>query len=1582
LWARDRRRGHSILERENRVIRRTLAAGAATSVAAALLAPWGVAATAADTSQVDLKPAQASPAQAGKKGTVLDLGTGSAPQTYIIQLDSPAIPTRSLDDEKGVQRSTGAAEYGQELKAEQADLTSSIARITGSTPKVLASFTHAINGITVKLTRSQAQRVARIDGVKAVQVDFTRQITTDRGPQWIGADTIWSGDSVPSGVGSKGEGIIVGILDTGLNPANPSFADVGGDGYDHTNPLGAGNYKGVCATDATWGCNDKVIGYWDFDLAGATDGRYDDDGHGSHTASTAAGNVVDATVYAAKDTEHEFSVTSTIRGVAPHANIIGYDVCDGAGCQGTSIVAAIDQAIKDGVDAINYSIGANAASSPWTDADSVGFLNARAAGIYVATSAGNDGPGAATVGSPADVPWVTSNGATTHDRKYVSSVIDIVADDESTLPDIAGAGLSGATDGSFPVVYAGDAPYNNPKCSQPNDDAPVAGASFPAGTDLSGKIVICDRGGNGRVEKGVNLAELGAEGMILANDQASGTSLNGDAHALPAAHITYADGQALKTFIHAHPGTEAALSGSVADIKDANGDIMAAFSSRGPNRAISMISPSVSAPGVDIVAAAGTGNDVEWEFISGTSMASPHTAGSFALLKAVQPDWSPAEAQSALMTTAERDITDNDGTEADWFDMGSGRIELRNAARAGLVLDEDLAGYQAADPAEGGDVRDLNTASMADDECLQTCSWTRTLTGTETGAGTWNVSVENLSEGVTLSTDKSSFTITEGGTVDVTVTATLDDGLPTDKWLFGTLVLTPAGESSTPVAHLPVGVVPSAGVLPEAIDITTRRDAGSQLATDLQAKAITDLQIQASGLVPEQRNALSIVEDSTNANAFDGNGTQVVNLEVPAGATSLIAGLENPTAPDFDLFVGKGAVTAANVVASSASGGSDEHVSIANPTAGTYWVLVQNWEASTPGGTDTTDLVTAVVAGDPGNLWAEGPEGPVPAATPFDLRTFWDEPALDAGETWHGTLTLGTAPGDEGDIGVIPVTLHRVADDVTKSADKTQAAPGDVITYTVDVAPNVTPEDLAYTITDTLPEGSTYVEGSATNGASYDDGVVSWTGDLVSTFGDEGNYTITTSKQDPSCQTPFGPGYLDLADLGLTADEEITGDTTTFSAFSAGTYGFYGQSYQGLTFSDDGFLVYGDDNYDPDGEPWFAQSLPDPELPNNVAALMWQDMELRYDPETGAGVSLASTGTDPGDVAIVEYDDMRYFEDDAAEIGQLDLEVFATAGSNDLVFAYDNIEGGALLGGDDEFGNVTIGTENEAASLAATLVNEGDANGVLEDGLNVCATYSEPTAEGASFSYQVKVNDTVGDSELTNRVVHTVDNPGAKPATAKYTVAIKGAAQRTSVALSLNPDSILTGDTTAATATVFTSGATPATGQVQFLAGDRVAGTGTLDASGKATATLSGFTTAGTFPVTAKYVGDGVNGPSTSAPVNLVVTTKPGSVEKLVPRIGTKMVKPVEVDTRVKLRVTVRAKDVVPSGTVKIVLKGAGKHKTWTETLNVRGRARVLLPKFQRTGRVTIKVSYSGDAAVEAHDKTIKFTVVDRRAVR
>ncbi len=1539
----------------------------ATSALLFSLAPLTGSANAAPTDPAQPGEAAAPSSEQGftgakaEKGTVMSLGAPGKAETYIVQLDQPAVPSRETADGARAQDAPSASGYRAELVEEQADLRSSIRRITGAAPRVTHTYTEAANGLAVRLTRAQARQVADLDGVAAVHVDEERQLQTDVGPEWIGAPGIWDGTDTPAGVeGSKGEGVIVGILDSGLNPANPSFHDVGADGYDHTNPWGAGTYVGMCDPTssvfvADWGCNDKLIGYWNLTTDGS---RYDDDGHGTHTGSTTAGNVVDATTYAGEGTEFEFSTTERIKGVAPHANVIGYDVCDG-GCPMSAILAGIDQAITDGVDVINYSIGSAAPSDPWSDPDAIGFLNARAAGIHVATSAGNAGPGAETLGSPGDVPWITTVGATQHNRQWQAAVTDLTAQGGATHPDIEGVAFAKASDGAFPVVDV--TTLGDPLCT----------AAGLGNVDLTGKIVLCTRGGNGRVEKGGVVAGLGAEGMILANDQASGDSLNADPHELPAVHITYADAQELRTWLASVTNPQAELSGGQRYVGDDVADIMAAFSSRGPNRAVSMISPSVSAPGVDILAADGADNEVSWGFISGTSMASPHTAGALALLKGVQPDWTPAEAQSALMTTAVTEIKDNDGTDADWHDMGSGRVDLTKAAKAGFVLDESAADYLAADPAEGGDVRALNIASMADNECLSNCEWTRTLTGTATGAGTWTVSTESFSPELTVSVAQESLALTAGGEANLTVTAELASSAGTDTWLYGTVVLTPPAGSSAPEAHLPVAVLPSSGVLPSSIDITTRRDAGSQVTDGLQAIELDSLKVTASGLVPESTQSISVPEDQTNTDPYNGDGTTVVRVDVPQGATRLLTSLRETTAPDFDMFVGRGEVSAANEVCSSASGGSAERCEVANPEAGSWWILVQNWEATTAGGSDTAVVATAVVAGDAGNLRAEGPTGPIEAGTPFSIRTFWDEDAMEAGQTWYGSLTLGAAPGTDGHVGVVPVTVRRVEDDVTRTADVERAAPGETITYTVDIAPNVSQEDLTYTLTETLPEGTTYVEGSATGGATYADGKVTWEGELESTFGDVGGYEATTSVNDPSCVHPYSgeQEYFDLASAGLRPSATVTGNDSAFTAFSDVTFGFYGKQYQGLTFTDDGYLVYDHAaNWSGATAPGTPQTLPDVEKPNNLAAALWRDMAVRYDAAAGSGVTLASTGS----LRFVEYDDMRAVDGTG---GSLDLQVVAQVGSNDLVFAYDNVTG--------DLGNVTVGTENATGTDATTLINNAPAAGTIRNDLLVCMTYAVPQAEGASFAYQVTVDpDVVNRDVLTSTLVHTTSDPGAKPVTDTVGVEVKGAKERSSTALAVSPSQITTGGTLEATATVVAPVAAKPTGTVEFLVNGAKAGEGTLDANGSVRAKLTAPAQAGTYPVVARYLGDAGTHGSTSAPTNVVVTA-PGQQPpaKVKASIGIKTPKQVKVRSKAtkQVKVEVDAPGVTPTGKVAVVVKGAGRTKTYRVTLSAAGKAKVKLPRYRRAGKVTVTVTYRGDAAVESATARKTFQVKNKK---
>ena len=228
---------------------------------------------------------------------------------------------------------------------------------------------------------------------------------------------------------------------------------------------------------------------------------------------------------------------------------------------------------------------------------------------------------------------------------------------------------------------------------------------------FTGRIVICDRGGaSGRVEKSTNVAGQGAIGFVLVNDATHADSLLGDEYDLPGVFIPFDDGEALKAWLATGSGHIATIAGTTFTIDDARGDIMASFSSRGPNRAVDVVVPSVSAPGVDILAAysADSYTADEHGFISGTSMASPHAAGAGALMTQARPGWTPAQMQSALMTTARSTILNHDGTPATPYAQGSGGINVGAAIMAGLLFDETPANYEAVNPAEGGDPKTLN----------------------------------------------------------------------------------------------------------------------------------------------------------------------------------------------------------------------------------------------------------------------------------------------------------------------------------------------------------------------------------------------------------------------------------------------------------------------------------------------------------------------------------------------------------------------------------------------------------------------------------------------------------------------------------------------------------------------------------------------------------------------------------------------------------------------------------------------------------------------------------------------------------
>jgi subtilisin family serine protease len=658
-----------------------------------------------------------------------------------------------------------------------------------------------LNGVAVALGPNEATALRALPGVTRVAKEFERQLLTDAGPAWIGATAVWDGSGTHGLPGTKGEGVVVGVIDTGVNHDHPSFADPGPvDGYAYTNPRGT--YLGVCdpVTGAPF-CNDKLIGAWDF--TGTT--PEDTNGHGSHTASTSAGNVVDARLLGPT-----LTVEKRLSGVAPHANLITYKACITT-CPITAILAGINQATLDGVDVINFSIGGTS-SDPWSDLDALAFRDARNAGIFVSAAAGNDGPGAATIGSPADAPWVMTVGAATHNRTFLNSLVNL-SGGSGPLANIRGKSVTSGY-GPARIVYAGD--YGYPFCGDgpalPTGEAAIN--PFPPGT-FNGEIVVCDRGGDyGRVEKSQNVMEGGAGGYVLANDEENGSSLTADPYHLPGVHVTYDDGVALKAWLASGTGHTATITGTTLDATPANGDVTASFSSRGPNPATGdILKPDVTGPGVDVFAAFNTLNPTappEYNVISGTSMSSPHNAGAAALLRAVHPEWSPDEVRSAMVTTAftnapgsgaeAHGVLKEDGTTAaDPFDMGGGRVDLRRAGAAGLVLDESGSDYAAADPAADGEPSTLNLPTLASGACTGTCSWTRVVKSTASSAVTWTASTL-AADGLSIAVEPSSFTVAPGTTQELTVTADVGTA-GAGGWKFGSVVLRPDA-ASIPSAHL------------------------------------------------------------------------------------------------------------------------------------------------------------------------------------------------------------------------------------------------------------------------------------------------------------------------------------------------------------------------------------------------------------------------------------------------------------------------------------------------------------------------------------------------------------------------------------------------------------------------------------------------------------------------------------------------------------------------------------------------------------------------------------------------------------
>ncbi|EOY11902.1 Xylem serine proteinase 1, putative [Theobroma cacao] len=569
--------------------------------------------------------------------------------------------------------------------------------------KIFYSYTQNINGFAAVLDEEEAAEIAKHPEVVSVFLNKGRKLHTTRSWDFLGLEN--DGVIHSSSIWKKsrfGGDTIIGNLDTGVWPESKSFSDEG------MGPIPS-RWKGSCQNDPDDGvhCNRKLIGakYFNKGYAAVLDGKLnatletarDNQGHGTHTLSTAGGSFVPgANVLGFGN--------GTAKGGSPKARVAAYKVCwppiDGNECFDADILAAFDAAISDGVDVLSVSLGGETTEF-FEDGTSIGSFHAMRKGISVVASAGNDGPDPETVTNVS--PWVFTIGASTLDRDFISYV-ELGNDKRLKGASMATSSLSSRS--FYPLISAETAKAANAKAA----DAILCQPGTLDPKKVKGKIIVCVRGVNARTDKSQQALLAGAVGMILANDEKSGNGIMADPHLLPATHISFTDGETVFAYINSTKKPTAYITPAKTELGSKPAPFMASFSSRGPNVIEpSILKPDITAPGVSIIAAfseaVGPSEETSdkrrmpFTSMSGTSMSCPHVSGIVGLLKSLHPDWSPSAIKSAIMTSARtRDNTGNpmvDSTnkKATPFAYGGGHVRPNRAMDPGLVYDLTVDDY-------------------------------------------------------------------------------------------------------------------------------------------------------------------------------------------------------------------------------------------------------------------------------------------------------------------------------------------------------------------------------------------------------------------------------------------------------------------------------------------------------------------------------------------------------------------------------------------------------------------------------------------------------------------------------------------------------------------------------------------------------------------------------------------------------------------------------------------------------------------------------------------------------------------------
>ncbi|MFB0834639.1 S8 family serine peptidase [Arthrobacter halodurans] len=834
------------------------------------------------------------------------------------------------------------------------------------------TFTTAVNGFQADLTAEQAAELAKDKNVLSVSenVQYAPDYSSTDFLELRGKGGTW--DTTYGGEGFAGKGVVVGVIDTGYEPGNAFLAGApvrplapgaspavgvpyrAADGQIAMLKSDGTTFKGECQVGEDFDgslCNDKVVSarYFadDFTTYVPEANRAEEEvispvdigSHGTHTASTAAGNNNVKQVVDGRD----FGSGS---GVAPSAKVSVYKVCwedkdpNTGGCYSSASVQAIEAAIVDGVDVLNYSISGN--NNSFVDPVAMAFKNAAAAGVFVAASAGNSGPTVSTVNHAS--PWLTTVAAAT----FTSGLNGTVEMEDGTK--YRGVSIAPREVEQTELVLAADAAL----AGAAKANLCLPGTIDPAKAD--GKIVVCDRGENARAEKSTVVGDAGAVGMVLVNVTAG--SEDSDMHAVPTVHIT---GTEIKDQIAANPGITAALRNTdTTDLPATTFPQIAAFSSRGPSLAANsdLLKPDVAAPGVNVLAgvvpAAYAGNN--YGFMSGTSMSAPHVAGFGALMLGKNPLWSPAAVKSAMMTTANDAVTADGSADTDNFATGAGMVDPKAMANPGLVYDHDVEDWNALINGEI-QARDMNVASYALGGLAGEITVTRSVTALVPGKYTASANVP----GVDVKVTPSKLTFKPGETKSFKVTFR-NATAAAEKFTHGSLTWDFAGKGRGISVTSPVSVRPVTVVAPSVATFSGGAAGSGSIEVLGGVDKTVDLSVdglaKADGTVIEKVPGLPLVLGSNASTGFK-------PVTVPAGATSATFAVNaDDQADDWDLAL-YNAQTGAVLQAATAS--ASEQIVLKNPAPGQYYII-GNLYATNDGGPATASLDFVALQGDAGNL--------------------------------------------------------------------------------------------------------------------------------------------------------------------------------------------------------------------------------------------------------------------------------------------------------------------------------------------------------------------------------------------------------------------------------------------------------------------------------------------------------------------------------------------------------------------------------------------------------------------------------------